>query len=81
MRVIYEPGQEDVKAKLTEKLVSMPSFRKMAVKRKANLEDFSEENLKRKCSRRSSHHELFDAAWNEYNEYLDEKFEKEAMEF
>ena len=78
MRVIHEPGQEDVKAKLTEKLVSMPSFRKMAEKRKANLEDFSEENLKRKCSRRSSHQELFDDAWNEH---LDEVYPWSKEEF
>ena len=71
LRVIHEPGQEDVKAKLTERLVNMPSFWKVAEKRKANLEDFSEENLKRKCTRRSPHQELFDDAWNEH---LDEVF-------
>ena len=78
MRVIYEPGQEDVKAILTEELVSMPAFRKKVAKRKASLEDFSDENLKRKCTRRSTHHELFDAAWNEY---LDEKFGERVLEF
>ena len=81
LRVVYQPGQEDLKAILAEELVNMPAFKKKVAKRKASIEDFSDENLKRKCTRRSSHHELFDAAWNEYNEYLDEKFEKEAMEF
>jgi hypothetical protein len=66
MRVIYDPGQEKVKAELTEMVVNMPSFRKMVVKRKANLEDFSEENLKRKCTRRSSQKELFDDGWQEH---------------
>ena len=64
--VIHAPGQERVKAELTEQVVSMPSFRKMAVKRKVDLEEFSEENLKRKCTRRSPQQELFGDAWNEH---------------
>ena len=78
MRVIYEPGQEDVKAILTEELVSMPAFRKKVAKRKASLEDFSDENLKRKCTRRSTQDELFADA---LNEHLNEKFGERILEF
>ena len=66
LRVVYQPGQEDLKAILAEELVNMPAFKKKVAKRKASIEDFSDENLKRKCTRRSSHQELFDAAWDEY---------------
>ena len=71
MTVLHAPGQDKVKAELTEHVVSMPSFKKMAVKRKVDLEEFSDENLNRKCARRSRQKELFGDAWDEY---IDEVF-------
>ena len=39
---------------------------RVASQLKTNLEEFSEENLKRKCIRRSSQKELFDDGWSEH---------------
>ena len=70
MRVIYQSGQEEVKEKLTAMVVNMSSFKKMAEKRKVNMEDLNEKNLKRKCSRRTTQKELFDDRWKEHFDQL-----------
>ena len=70
MRVIYQSGQEEVKEKLTAMVVNMSSFKKMAEKRKVNMEDLNEKNLKRKCSRKTTQKELFDDRWKEHFDQL-----------
>ena len=70
MTVLLTFGQDEVKAELTEHVVSMPSFSKMAVKRKIDLAEFTDENLKRKCARKSLRKELFGDAWKEYRQNL-----------
>jgi len=68
MTVLLTFGQDEVKAELTEQVVSMPSFNKMAEKRKIDLAEFTDENLKRKCARKSLRKELFGDAWKEYRQ-------------
>ena len=67
---LIEKNRIEVKEKLTEMVVNMSSFKKMAEKRKVNLEDLNEKNLKRKCSRRTTQKELFDDRWKEHFDQL-----------